>query len=251
VMASTGFVENPPVKAGSAVADFFGGIHLYGAIVTALYQRAVTGKGARLDVAMLDSVYPSLLSNLGALLGAASPPPPRTGNRHGGLAVSPYNVYPTKDGYLAIITVTEGHWEAILTAIGRPELIGDPRYATKTARVANMAGVDDLVGEWTSTLETAEVFRLLRDGGVPCAPVRELRDVVDDPHLRQRGLIQDHEVPGVGTLPLIHTPLYFSGQDRVPLKIAPQLGEHNDEIFGRWLGRSDDELSVLRAEGVI
>jgi CoA:oxalate CoA-transferase len=251
VMTSNGFTENPPVKAGPALADFFGGIHLYGAIVTALYQRAVTGRGARLDVAMLDSVYPSLLSNLGLLLGADSPPPPRAGNRHGGLAVSPYNVYPTKDGYLAVITVTDDHWDAILTTIGRADLIGDPKFATKSARVAVMQEVDDLLGDWTSTLSTAEVFGLFRAAGVPCAPVRELRDVVDDPHLRERGMIEDRDIPGVGVLPLMHTPLHFAGEARVPLRIAPLLGEHNDEIFGAWLGRSEAELAALRADGVI
>jgi CoA:oxalate CoA-transferase len=251
VMTSNGFTENPPVKAGPALADFFGGIHLYGAIVTALYQRAVTGQGARLDVAMLDSVYPSLLSNLGLLLGADSPPPPRAGNRHGGLAVSPYNVYPTVDGYLAVITVTDGHWDAILTTMGRTDLIGDPKYATKSARVAAMQEVDDLLAAWTSALPTAKVFELFRAAGVPCAPVRGLRDVVDDPHLRERGMIEDRDIPGVGVLPLMHTPLHFAGQPRVPLRIAPRLGEHNDEVFGTWLGRSEEELAALRADGVI
>jgi CoA:oxalate CoA-transferase len=251
IMTSNGFTENPPVKAGPAVADFFGGIHLYGAIVTALYQRAVTGQGARLDVAMLDSVYPSLLSNLGLLLGAESPPPPRAGNRHGGLAVSPYNVYPTRDGYLALITVTEAHWDGILETMGRADLIGDPKYATKNARVAAMEDVDELLAGWTSSLGTAEVFKLLREAGVPCAPVRELREVVDDPHLRERGMIQDHDVPGVGVLPLMHTPLRFVGRERIPLKIAPTLGEHNDEIFGGWLGHTQEELAELREAGVI
>jgi len=106
VMTSTGYPENAPVKAGPAIADFLGGIHLYGAITTALYRRAVTGEGSTVDVAMLEAVYPSLMSNLGLYLGARTPPPDRTGNRHGGLAVAPYNVFPTLDGHIAIITVS-------------------------------------------------------------------------------------------------------------------------------------------------
>jgi CoA:oxalate CoA-transferase len=252
VMASTGFPENPPVKAGPAVADFFGGIHLYGAITTALYQLALTGKGARLDVAMLDSVYPALVSNVGPLVGATSSAPrARTGNRHGGLAESPYNVYPTSDGYVSVICISETHWTAILSMMGRLDLADDPRFSTREARVLAMQDVDELITEWTSTRETDEVFKLLREGGVPSAPVRQLRDVVYDPHLRERGMIEDHDVPGVGMLPLIHSPLHFAGEARVPLQVAPELGEHNDEVYGTWLGHSADELAVLRSDGVI
>ena len=251
VMSSTGFTDNPPVKAGPALGDFFGGIHLYGAVVTALYQRAVTGRGAHVDVAMLDSVLPSLMSNIGMIVGATHPAPPRTGNRHGGLAVAPYNVYATKDSYVGIITVTEDHWDAILRTIERSELIGDERYSTKPARVQRMAEVDEMIEDWTSRHPIDEVFRLLREGGVPCAPVRPLREVLADPHFRARGMIHDTEVPGVGELPLIHTPLHFAGEERVPIRVAPGLGEHNDEIYGDWLGHSAEELAELRADGVI
>src|SRR5436190_22384167 len=157
VMASTGFPDAAPVKAGPAIADFFGVIHLYAGIVTALYRRAVTGQGSIVDVAMLDSVYPSLLSNIGSLLGADAPPA-RTGNAHGGLAVCPYNVYATADGHVAVITVTEAHWHGVLDTIGRSDLRDDPRYAGNSARVVAMGEVDKLIEAWTSTLPTDEVF---------------------------------------------------------------------------------------------
>lgn len=251
VMASTGFPDSPPVKAGPAIADFFGGVHLYGAIVTALYRRSRTGRGTRLDVAMLDAVLPALMSNIGALLGASTPVPERTGNRHGGLSVSPYNVYPTKDGYIAVLGLTDVHWASILTLMNRADLLGDERYATMPARVRAMDEVDTLVADWTSLSTTDEVFGLLRDSGVTCAPVRTLRDVLYDPHLRQRGMVEDRAVPGIGTLPLIHSPLLCAGADRVPLRPAPALGADNEGILGQWLGRSRAQLDALRADGVI
>jgi formyl-CoA transferase len=251
VMAATGFIENGPVKTGPAVADFFGGIHLYGAIVTALYRRAVTGDGATVDVAMLEAVYPSLMSNLGLLLGSATPPPERTGNRHGGLAQAPYNVYPTANGHIALITVSEQHWSAVARLIGQPELVDDDRYCSNTARVAHIEEVDKIISEWTSELTTADVFTTLRDAGVPCAPVRTLRDVVDEPHLRERELIFDREVPGVGTLPFLHSPLRFEGEPRTPPGDAPELGGSNDEVYSELLGLSAADVAELRAQGVI
>jgi CoA:oxalate CoA-transferase len=256
VISSTGFTDGPPVKSGPALSDFLGGIHLYGAIVTALYRREVTGRGSKLDVAMLDSVYPTLMSNIGPHIGtelgiASAPPPERTGNHQGGLSECPYNVYATKDGYVSIICLEEIHWTALLNTMERSDLIGDPRYATKSARVRAMQEVDDLVTDWSSTKPTDEVFTLVRQSGIPCAPVRSLREVVYDPHFRERGMIHDFEVPGVGVLPLIHTPLLFGGEDREPLKVAPELGEHNDDVYGQWLGHSAEELAKLRADDVI
>src|SRR5262249_26366368 len=104
VMSITGEADGPPPKAGPALCGLFGGVHLYGAIVTALFDRERTGKGRFVEVAMLDAVYASLGSSLGLWFGSRGKPvPQRTGNRHGGLAEAPYNVYPTKDGWLALI----------------------------------------------------------------------------------------------------------------------------------------------------
>jgi CoA:oxalate CoA-transferase len=251
VMASTGFPENPPVKAGAAMADFFGGIHLYGAIMTALYRRAMTGEGATVDVAMLEAVYPSLMSNVALYLGARTPPPERTGNRHGGLACAPYNVYPTRDGHIAVITVSEQHWQAITVLIGRPELAADDAFATMNARVAHIDKVDAIMSDWTTAATTDEVFSALRAAGVPCAPVRSLGDVVTDPHLRERGMLFDRDVTGMGVLPLLHSPLRFEGESRSAPGDTPGLGEANDEIYASLLGLSAAEIDALRADGVI
>src|SRR3546814_20682525 len=113
VMHTTGYADRPPVKAGPAIADFFAGIHLYGAIATALFERERTGVVRRLEVAMPDAVYPSLRSSLGLQWGSYGPEvaqPPRTGKRHVGLAEEPYTVYPTPDGRIAHNPVRAGDW---------------------------------------------------------------------------------------------------------------------------------------------
>src|SRR5918993_1218509 len=120
ILHCTGFPDGPPVKCGPAVVDFLGGAHLYGAIVTALFERERTGRGRAVEVAMQDAAYPALASNLGMFFGPERDTvPPRTGNRHGGLFLAPYNVYRAADGWVAVICVTEEHWRGLLRAMGR------------------------------------------------------------------------------------------------------------------------------------
>jgi CoA:oxalate CoA-transferase len=114
LMSVTGEPDGPPLKCGAAVVDFISGIHLYAAVMTALYERTVTGKGRLVEVAMQEAIYCSLASNLGALYSTDGKVPARTANRHGGLALVPYNVYRAKDGYV-------GHHLCERSALGAPD----------------------------------------------------------------------------------------------------------------------------------
>jgi len=250
VMSVTGFPDRPPVKAGPAICDFFAGVHLYGAIVTALYEREKTGVGRLVEVAMQDAVYASLSSNLGLFYGSGGEAPPRTGNRHGGMAESPYNVYPTADGYIAIICVGELHWKSLLTAMGRDDLAGDPRFADLKSRVAHMDVVDEMVTAWTAPQAKQPLFELLMRHHVPCAPVRDLVEVVNDPHMHARGALKWIEHPELGRIVVQHSPLRFDGVALKELTPSARLGEHNAAIYGE-LGVSERELADLKKDGVI
>jgi crotonobetainyl-CoA:carnitine CoA-transferase CaiB-like acyl-CoA transferase len=251
VMASTGFPDNPPVKAGPAIGDFLAGIHLYAAVVTALYRRRHTGEGAVVDVAMIDSIYPSLMSNIAMRLGAGEDAPPRTGNRHGGQACAPYNVYATDSGYVAIIVTSERHWKAIAGLLDGDGITTDIELGSMPARVANIDLVDDLVTRWTSRRSTADAFAALRHLGVPAAPVRGLGEVIGDDYFRERGFLVDLDIPDVGTVPALHSPLRFAGEQRIPLVPTPTLGQHNETIYCDWLGLPRRRLRELHSDGVI
>jgi len=251
IMSITGFPDGPPVKAGPAVVDFMSGIHLYGAVVTALYERTITGRGRLVEVAMQESVYPMLASNLSFLYNSKGEMPPRTGNRHGGLTISPYNVYPTADGYIAIITVTEEHWLGILAAIGRPELRDEPRFRTNPERVKVMDEVDGIVEAWTRTKPRDEAIAILRANRVPSAPVRNLREVIDDRHMHERGMLEEIEHPDLGRITVPTSPLRYHGADKVATTPSPKVGQHNSEVYGTWLGLSEEEVADLKANGVI
>jgi CoA:oxalate CoA-transferase len=251
VMSITGFPEAPPVKAGPALCDFFAGIHLYGGIVTALYERQLTGKGRVVEVSMQESVYPSLSSNLGMSQGRGGTVPPRTGNRHGGLAEAPYNVYPARDGSIAIICNNNRHFHALLRAMGREDLKTDPRLADLKSRVANIDFVDELVGTWTAGFERDELVALLLKHRIPHAPVRDLVEVMNDQHMHERGSLQWVDHPELGRVVLSHSPIRYGGLPLAPLEPSEALGASNAAVYGDWLGLTAEELEALKNEDVI
>ena len=250
VINSTGFPDQPPVKAGAALCDFSAGIHLYAAIMTALYERERTGRGRVVEVSMQDATYASLASNLGMVHARGAAAPERTGNRHGGLGISPYNAYPTLDGYVVLNAPGDHHFRAILDVMGRPDLKTDPRFLTRATRVANFTAVDELIEGWTKTLPKDEVARRMLAAAVPCAPVRTLHEVMRDENMHARGSLQWIEHPELGRVVLPHSPLVFDGTDRRPIEPSLPLGASNDLVFGDWLGHSDEELAAYRSEGV-
>lgn len=251
VINSTGFPDQPPVKAGAALCDFMAGIHLYGAIMTALYARERSGRGAKVEVSMQDATYASLASNLGMLHARGASAPERTGNRHGGLGIVPYNVYATTDGYVVLNAPGDHHFRAMLDVIGRPDLKNDPRFLTRGSRVEHFAEVDALLEGWTKTHGKNEVAARMLAAKVPCAPVRNLTEVMHDENMHARGSLQWVDHPSLGRVVLPHSPLVFDGVPRTPLKPSRPLGDGNAEVLGTWLGHSPSELDALRRDGVI
>jgi CoA:oxalate CoA-transferase len=247
VMNTTGFADRPPVKAGPAIADFFAGVHLYGAIATALFERERTGVVRRLEVAMQDAVYPSLSSSLGMEWGKVKgdATPPRTGNRHGGLAEAPYNVYPTRDGHIAIICVSEAHWRNLVSVMGQPALGDDPRFADLATRVAHMDLVDALVSDWTIGKDKETLFQLLMASHVPCAPVRALAEVMVDPNMHARGALAWQDHPQYGRIVVPRSPLRYDGVPLHRLDPSHVLGADTETILRARTALSDDQIEDI------
>jgi crotonobetainyl-CoA:carnitine CoA-transferase CaiB-like acyl-CoA transferase len=250
-MSVTGDPDRPPVKAGPAVCDFLGGAHLYGGIVTALFERERTGRGRVVEVSMLEEAFPALASAMGMHYSSGGSVPPRTGSRHAGLAMAPYNVYPARDGYVAIICTTDEHWQQLCVAMGRGELAGDARYETHTERSAIMDEVDDLVAGWTSGLARDEVWTLCRAHRVPAAPVRDLTEVLADRHLHERGYLVEVDHPEMGRVTLPRSPIRYEGSPLPELVPSPELGQHTEDVLGEWLGLDPRQVADLRAEGAV
>jgi formyl-CoA transferase len=241
--AATGMPDGPPTKAGAAFVDFSGGIHLFGAISAALFQRERTGRGQLVEVSMHDTIYPMLASSLGGLHNNPGRKlPERTGNRHSGMALAPYNIYQASDGWLAIICISERHWRGVATALGRPELVDDPRFAKESERAANIEAVDDEVSACTKTRTRAELVRDLQAAGVPCAPVKSIREIDTDEHLIERGMIRYVEHPARGRVPVPGCPLRLSDSPVGPLRAAPLLGQSTEEILAELSGEEPQHV---------
>jgi CoA:oxalate CoA-transferase len=250
IMSVTGDPNGPPMKAGPTLVDFMGGVHLYAAVTTALLQRTVTGQGQLVEVAMQETVYPTLASSYDYHVRTGKVPP-RAGNRQAGLASAPYNAFQTKDGWVAIHVVTESHWQNLLRAMGREDLLDDPRFSTNPARTENMDATEALVTAWTIGLGKMEVAAAAKRYRIPVAPVRNAIEVMNDPHMHQRGMLQRIDHPSLGSIIVPNSPLRLHGSDRVEPIPSPSLGQHNHEVYGDWLGLKPEAIEALKRAGAI
>jgi CoA:oxalate CoA-transferase len=251
VMSLTGYADGPPLRTGAPYVDILGGAHLYGALVTALLQRERTGRGRLVEVAMVEAVFAALSTAIDQYHRAGQKIPARTGNAFANFNRAPYNVYEAKDGHVAIILVTEAQWQNLLRAMGQEDLRDDPRFIRNDARVAHYAETEALVRGWTSSHTRAEIFAATSKFKIPCAPVRDLEELLNDPHMHGRGMLEVIDHYDYGPVVLPNSPLRFHDTDKVPTALSPRVGEHNDEVYGGWLGLSAAEINDLRQAGAI
>lgn len=247
VIHTTGFADGTPVKAGPAICDFMGAVHLTLGIVGALYQREFTGEGEYVEVGMYDCMYPTLASPVSSWV-AEKGTPPRTGNRHSGLSIAPYNIYEVDDGYVAIICISESHWEALATLIGREDLIGADGYNSKAKRAQHIDEIDTLVENWVEGRTKSDVVEILLEANVPCAPVQTIDQIVDDPHLHERDMVNwlPNQGEGREEVPVPGMPIKFSTGDSPDVTQAPLLGEHTEEVLAEIAGYDAEDIERLR-----
>ncbi len=250
IMSVTGDPSGPPMKAGPTLVDFMGGIHLYAGVMTALFHRMATGEGQLVEVAMQETVYPSLASSYDYFFRTGNTPP-RAGNRQAGLSSAPYNAFPTIDGHVAVHVVTEEHWPNLLRAMGREDLLDDPRFQNHPLRAANMEATEAVVAEWTKDKTKYEVAAILKKARVPGAPVRNAMEVMNDAHMHERGMLQHVDHPSLGDVILPNSPLRLHGADRPAAVPSPTLGQHNQDVYGDWLGLGAEGVEALRRDGAI
>ena len=251
MMSINGLENGPPMKAGAAVCDFVGGVHLYAGIVTALYEREVTGVGGVVEVAMQEAIYPVLTSNIASLHRNKWKQPLRRGNKHPTRGSAPYNVYEANDGHIAIICVKEDHWFSLLRLLNREDLISDQRFATQALRALNEDAVDELVENWTKMKTKDEAVKLLAKNKIPAAPVRNLEEVTRDEHMHERGMLRYVTHPIMGDIVLPTSPIRHHRSTKTELNLEPKLGQHTTEVLSDWLKMSKDAIAELRGFNAI
>ena len=257
-MAITGFPDRPPVKAGATLCDMLGAVHLFGAILLALRERERTGHGRRVEVAMLDATWPALMAYASPYLETGIDPG-RTGNRHSIPGSAPYGIYPTRDGsWAAMMCVTDEHWRDFCRVSGLSVLGDDRSLDHAPGRGPRREEIDQHVKHWSCAFTRDELIAMLSAAGIPCAPVRSLKEAADDPYLRARGLLRPVEFPGRGEVLVLGSPIQLGDAPGEaapatlpPLGVPPRLGEHNHEVYCGLLGLSPEEVAALGADGAL
>jgi CoA:oxalate CoA-transferase len=249
LMSVTGFPENPPTKSGPPIADLGGGAYTVIAILAALQYRNSSGKGQRVDISLQDCIWlMTAVESLGHYF-LTGKSPGRMGNMHPGIV--PWNAYRVKDGYSVICIVTIGHWQKMAEVMGRADLVSDPDTLSLASRVERRSELDLIVAEWVKDKTMAELQALMDEAGLPCAPVMDTDQLVNDSHVKSREMIVNVEQMLSGPLPMPGTIFKLSETPGDPLKPSPFLGEHNNEVYTELLGYSEEKIAGLMDKGII
>jgi glutaryl-CoA transferase len=237
-----------PQRAGVPVADIITGMYASIAICAALANRAETGVGQHLDLALLDSQI-ALLAYQNTNYFSTGKPPARIGNLHPNIV--PYQPFRTRDGRVILACGNDNLYRKFCEAAGCPELAGDPRFATNGKRVENRAALTRLLGAVFARRTTREWVELLERAGVPNGPINDIAQVFEEPQVKARGVKIELEHPVAGKLPLVASPMRFSATPIEHRRAPPVLGQHTDEVLRGLLKLGEAEIEQLRSDGVI
>ena len=237
-----------PQKVGVAVVDVMTGMYASTAILAALANRATSGLGRYIDVALLD-VQVAMLANVGMNYLTSDTLPERWGNAHPNIV--PYQAFETGAGQLVVAVGNNGQFASFCQVLGKPEWSLDQRFSSNPARVAHRALLIPLIEACLQQREAAELAQALDAAGVPCGPINNLAQVFADPQVQARAMRVDVPHPSAGSVPQVRHPVRFSGAAIAPMQAPPTLGQHTDQLLQHMLGLQADEIATLKANGVV
>jgi crotonobetainyl-CoA:carnitine CoA-transferase CaiB-like acyl-CoA transferase len=240
--------DRAPSRVGISIGDSLAAVHACMGTLAALHHRERTGLGQVVDAAIYESVLNMMESlvteydQLGHVRERSGPILPR---------IAPSNVYPTRDGIVMIGANQDTVFARLAQAMGMPELAQDARYRDHTARGEHQQELDSMIAHWTATQGTRELLDCLEKSGIPAGLIYRTADMLEDPHFAAREAIVTTEHPAFGKLRMQNVAPRLSaspGSVRTP---APELGQHNEEIYGQWLGLGAERIADLRSRGLI
>jgi formyl-CoA transferase/CoA:oxalate CoA-transferase len=247
LMSVTGESDGPAYRLGVAISDIVAGLFTAQGVMAALFARHATGGGQRVDIGMLDTTAALLTYQAGNFF-ASGHAPRRLGNRHP--TIAPYETFPTADGEIVIAVGNDAIWRRFCPAIGRPELAEDPRFRTNKDRLAHYDALRSLLEAVMAARTRADWTERFHAASVPCGSVRDVAEVLADPHLHAREMIGTLEHATLGPVRVMGTPIKLSqtpGSLRTP---PPTLGQHTAAVLGE-LGYDQPMIASLKASGAV
>ena len=227
MMDCTGMPDGPPTRMAVAMTDYLAGLYAVQGILLALMDRKKTGRGQRIDISLYDTILSTLPLQVGTLQ-ATGIVPHRQGNDHP--AIAPYEVLRTRDADIMVAAANPRLWRRLCEAVGVPELITDPRYATNGARLEHRASLKQALEAAFQNLPTVELLTRLRAAAVPCGLIRTIAEAIADPQIAARqSLVEFPDVAGGFKVPA--NAVRFSRIPAPDTRRPPKLGEHTQEVL--------------------
>ena len=252
LMAVTGIPDGQPgagpLKAGPSLVDVFTGHNAAIAVLGALNQRHLTGKGQYIDIALLDCSV-AMVSHIMQDYLVSGIAPPRLGN--GGNGGGPADLINCSDGIIYVSAGTDEHWRLLCELMQRPDLFADPRFDTNPKRGRNRNELVAIIIQWSKEWTTADLLKALDKAGIPAARYNELPEVWEDQQVQHRHLKVTIPHPVSGEVSLIASPLAYMSGSPMRYVAPPTIGQHNDDVLRGLLKLSDDEIAKLRDTGIV
>lgn len=248
IMSITGEPDGPPSKFGASIGDITAGMLAAQGVLLSLYHREKTGVGQMVDVGMLDGQVALLTYHANNYFGTGKLPP-RRGNKHP--SITPYETYKCKDGYFNLGVGNDSLWRRFCDAMGLDGIKEDPKFAVNKDRVDNRLELQGILDPFFAEKTVGETIGTLRGAGIPCGPINNLEQVLNEPQILAREMVVDIDVPVAGPTKVTGVPIKLSetpGAVRTP---PPTLGQHTEEVLESVLGMDEAQRNVLREEGVV
>jgi CoA:oxalate CoA-transferase len=250
LMHMTGEPDGPPTFVGIGIADVGTGVHTFAALGYALYNREKTGVGQYIDIAMIDALYHMHDFGLQShSLSGGEFVPTRMGKYHN--QICPCGIYKAPQGWIFLL-VLDRQWASMVNAMGKPELLNDPHFATAADRVTNREQLNAIVQAWVLAFPSDEaVLGVLEEHRVACAPVLSVVDTLEHPYFKARQMVRTVSDPILGAITIPGFPLKFSAYPDLPELQAPLLGQHGVQVLKEYLQYSDTEVARLQESGTL
>lgn len=248
MMAITGPKGGSPTRAGSALGDMLGGLHVTVGILAAVNARTITGRGQRVDVSLMDSVI-AATENTALKYLESGEIPPRMGNRYA--AVSPYDAFRVKDGVIIIAAGNQHLYEKLCTEVlHRPDMITDPRFIDMPGRLKYQDAIQEVIEDTLKDYTMEEATNLVLSKGIPAGPILNVKQILEDPHVKAREMFVEMDHPTLGHITVNGCAIKLMDTKPSVRTPAPALGQDNREIYEEMLGMSEQEFEDLQAKKV-